>query len=289
MARRRESTAQEPRIFQLEHRTTTRVALGATIAGGAIGIIFAGFQVQGWTVPRLLAIVLLAVLGLVLAGALGMVVYESVRALRMFLEHRSVSAGWISSEPPGLLDYEADNLRAQKALNRFFNKLAKDTTRVGKKTTRGTKSLVRAKDKRGRVKQRRANRTAKHLTRSAVFIERRLTALKKLTKEIERNHQGLIANLPLATEEEVKLVMNWRNNVEGGRTASAEAAVGIDTYRRAVEDFEAMNASRTLRIASDRLGNALRGMVRALKDFETVSAGLVREFDQRLAQGKTNP
>jgi signal recognition particle GTPase len=63
----------------------------------------------------------------------------------------------------------------------------------------------------------------------------------------------------------------------------------LGEYRKTVEDFEAINASRSLRIASGRLGKALAGVERLLKGFEKVEAGVVRELDRRLAKEKGKP
>src|SRR5690349_17043543 len=160
--------------------SSKRVAISAALSSGATGILLAIFQVQGWTVPKPLALALIALMLLITGIAVLVVVIDLGSNVRAFLERRATNALWISSEPPGLLDYEADGLRAQNDLNRMFNTLAKDTGRVGKSIQRGAKRLARAQNKNGRVKQRRANRTAKHIDRSAVFIEKRLATLKNL-------------------------------------------------------------------------------------------------------------
>lgn len=265
-----------------------RVAVAAALASAATGILLAIFQVQGWKTPKLLALGLIGLMLLIIGIAALVVILDLVRNVRAFLERRSTSALWVLSEPPGLLDYEADSLRAQNDLNRMFTKLAKDTAKMGKAMLRGSARLERAKNKSGRVKQRRANRTAKHINRSADFIEKRLAALKKLVKELERNYPGLIASLPLETPMDLEAAKAWRNAIEDGRAASLVTLGQIDEYRQTVEAFEALNPSRSLRIASDRLGKALRGIVNTVRSFERTTAGVVREFDRRIGPAKAS-
>jgi hypothetical protein len=273
--------------YQFEWKTSTkRVGFSAALASGATGILFAIFQVQGWKVPKPLALALIALMLLIIAGAVLFILFDVALNISAFFEHRATSVPWVPSEPPGLLDYEADGLRATDRLNREFEKLAKDTGTVGKKMERASKKAARVQSKSGHAKQRYANRTARGIDRSAVYIEKRLAMLKKLVKEVERNNQGLIAVVPLETEEGYQSGIAFRNSLEGTRTASLESMSSVAQYRESVETFEAQNLSRSLRIASDRLGKALGGVVATLKHYERVAAGLVRDLDQRLAQKK---
>jgi hypothetical protein len=225
----------------------------------------------------------MALMLLIIAGALLLVLLDFARNVRALLEHRATNALWLAAEPPGLLDFEPDGLRATNRLNREFTRLAKDTGRLGRRLSRGGARLARAKNKSGYVKQRKANRTARGINRSAVYIEKRLAMLKKLIKEVERNNSGLIANIELGTDEERKMALALRDSLEGGRAASLESMGSLKEYRSAVEGLEAQNPSRNLRIACNRLGKTLGGVLTTLKGFEKMTGGLVSELDRRLA------
>jgi len=91
-----------------------RIGGRAAFTVASFGLVFAGFQVQGWKMPRLLAVVLIVLL-LVGAGVAALsIVWESVKEAKRWLEHRETSTAWIASESPGLLDYVPDMERASK-------------------------------------------------------------------------------------------------------------------------------------------------------------------------------
>lgn len=269
--------------YRFEWRTSTsRVGYAAALASAATGILFAIVQVQGWTVPKPLALALIALMLLIIAGAVLLILVDLARNIRAFLEHRATSASWISDEPPGFLDYEVDGLRATDEFSSVITKLGEDTETLGKRLQRSTRRMQRAHRKSAKHRQRIANRTAKSITRSSIYIERRLDLLKKLLKEMERNHRGVVANLPVETEDERTSARAAREAIAGACAATAESRKSTEGYRDAVQTLEAQNASRTLRIATGRLKKALSGVATTLKTFEKLSAGLVAEFDKKL-------
>jgi hypothetical protein len=101
--------------YGFEWRTPTkRLAVGVALANGATGIWFAIFQVQEWTMPTPLAIVLLIPVGITIVGSLIYVGVDIARNLRAFREHRATNVPWVVPESPGVLDYEPDGVRAQE-------------------------------------------------------------------------------------------------------------------------------------------------------------------------------
>jgi predicted PurR-regulated permease PerM len=122
-----------------------RIGVAASFASVAIGLLLAAFQVQGWTMPRLLAIVLIVLLSVMVAIAVSAIVYEVVRTVRRFLKHRATTPSWVSTERPGLLDYEADGIRAGERFTKELTKLSRDTEGLGAKLERHTEAFERSK------------------------------------------------------------------------------------------------------------------------------------------------
>jgi hypothetical protein len=263
-----------------------RIGSRAGFGVAAIGLVFAAYQVQGWKMPRLLAAALIASMLAVAGIALLSIVWEVISEVRGWREHRATHASWVSAEPPGKLDYEADGLRAQERFTRELLKQAKETHRLGKKLARYTKRIGRRRFSGPRRRQRQANRSAKSIERGAVFIEKRVELLKALVKDVERNYQGYIsiAVPEVDTEAEFQAAMELRNSLESGRATTAETLRSASEYRESIKELETQNLSRTVRIASGRLEKAQSGIVAVLRSHERATAGIIREFDKKLAE-----
>jgi hypothetical protein len=268
--------------FRWEARTTTRIGLASTLVGGAIGILFAGFQVQGWRVPKLLALVLFAVLGLVIVGAVLAVVYEIVRAVRRFLEHRATTASWVSAEAPGFLDFEPDGMRAMDRFTREMNKLSGDTKDLGEKADSHTKRMERSMQSSGKRKQRLANRAAKDIDRSAVYIEKRAALLSALVHDIFRNFQGFVEMTTPSSEEEFRVAEELRSVVDETRKVTVQSIESTEGYRDSVRVLEKQNPTRNVRIAAKRLAEALSDVVVILGQYEKRSSALASDLDRKL-------
>jgi hypothetical protein len=284
MHSRPERSSLEPETARFSFATPTRIGLWAGLASAGIGLFFALFQVQGWKVPKPLALALIVVLLAVIAGAVSMIAFEIWRAGRRFLEHRATSPSWVASEAPGLLDYEADGLRAIERFSRELNKIAEDTVSLGKRLDRHTRRIVRLQGKSAKRRQRAANRSAKSINKSAIYIEKRVALLRALVKDIDRNYSGLIASQEIETEADFETAVGFRNILDTGRTATTEALASVTEYRVSTQETEALNLSRTVRNASKRLAKALIGMETIFKNYEKSSAGLVRDFDRKLEE-----
>lgn len=219
--------------------TSTRIGLWATLASAGIGIFLALLQVQGWTVPKLLALALAALLLGAVVVAVSMIAVEAWRWIRRFLKQRATSASWVQATAPGLLDFEADGVRAQNRFTKELNKLNDDTESLGKKLERHSRRLERLRAKSAKRKQRAANRSAKSINRSAVYIEKRLELFKAIVKDIERNYRGLITAGTIETEEDFDAVSALRNVLDAGSTTTAGALMSVAGYRVSVEEVEA--------------------------------------------------
>lgn len=288
MAKQRSNT--EPERATLAVGTPGRIGLWATLGSAGIGLFFALFQVQGWTMAKPLAIGLGVLLLGAVAFAVSMIGIEVWRVVRRFFEHRATSPTWVASDPPGLLDYEADALRAQNRFVKELNKLNRDTEALGRKLEKHSRTMPRLQQKSGRRKQRGANRSAKDINVSAVYIEKRVDLLKRVVKEIERNYQGWITHVvEIKSEADHEALGELRSTINSGVTTTAETLVSITEYRLVVENIEAMNLSRSVRKASERLAKALGDIETIFRAHEKASAGLVREVDQKLAAWKPQP
>jgi hypothetical protein len=221
-------------FFKWHPGATTRIALLAALASAATGLFFAGFQVQGWTMPKLVAIPLFALLGAMVVVSVSAIIIEAVRAFRSFLEHRSTTPAWVESTAPGVFDYEPDLERASNRFTRELGKLARDTGRLGRKMDRHAKRMTKSAGKSGRVKQRRADRAARDISRSAVFIEKRLALLVEIAKDIRRNQDGLVETLNPETPEQIDEAKVLLRVLEEGHETTVEAAASTADYAQAV-------------------------------------------------------
>jgi xanthosine utilization system XapX-like protein len=272
-----------------DSRPTIRVGLWAALASAAIGILLALFQVQGWTVPTPLALALITLLLAVIAVSASMVAYEVIRAIRQYMEHRATSPSWVESTKPGVLDYEADGVRAMNRLTRELVKLGKDTRTLGKRLSGHAKRLGRLQNATAQKKQRAANRSAKSMNKSAVYIEKRVDLLRALVKDIDRNYAGFIGLLEINTDEDFEAAKTLRDILARNMAATTESAASVDGYRQTVQGTEAQNATRKVRVAADRLEQALGGVHSVLRNFEKSSAGLIRTFDAKLDEWQRRP
>ena len=266
--------------------TPGRIGLWATLASAGIGLLLALFQVQGWTVPTALALTLIVLLLGLIAVAVAMIAVEISRVARRYLEHRATSPSWVSSDAPGLLDYEADGIRAMKRFTRELDKMGDDTEALGKKLQKHTKRITRLQGKSAKRRQRSANRSAISINKSAVYIEKRVALLKALIKDIERNYRGLILAVEVEREDDLQDAIALRDTLAANRSTTAETLGNIAAYRQTVEENEALNLSRTVRIASGRLAKGLRDIEAIFKNYEKLARNLVRELDSKIEAGR---
>jgi hypothetical protein len=273
-------------VFRWEPGAAKRIGVAASLASVAIGLLLAAFQVQGWTMPRLLAVILIVLLIVMIAIALSVIVYEVVGAVRGFLEHRATSSSWVSSERPGLLDYEADGIRASERFTKELIRLNRDTETLGKKLQRHTKAFERSKGKSAKTRQRRANRSAKDIDRSAVFIEKRSDLLQALVKDIVRNAEGLIAASNFETEADLSAAKEFRETLNQTHQVTTETLGSVVEYRESVTGIERDNLSRTVRIASGRLAGSLDGVVKMMRKHNSGSLKLVHSLDRKIAEAE---
>jgi hypothetical protein len=273
-------------FFTWQPGSVARVGVVTSLGSVAIGLLLAVFQVQGWTMPKILALLLIALLIAMIAASVAVVVYEVVRAIRLFFEHRATSPSWVSSERPGLLDYEADGIRASERFAKELNKLNGDTTRLGKKLRRHTEAFAGGEGTDAKRRQKRADRSAKDINRSAVFIEKRLAFLQALVKDITRNAEGLIAVADFGTPEDLAQGQEFRAVLDGGCRVTSDTLAIIAEYREATRTTQQLNLSRTMRIASGRLVSALDGIVKTMRSHESGTRKLVQVLDRKIAEAE---
>lgn len=260
-----------------------RIGVPASVAGVAIGILFAIFEVQGWKVPTPLAIFFLAVVSAIIIAALGMVVWELVKEALRFREYLVTTPSWVLPDEPGLMDYEPDSLRAIGRFNGELQGLGRDTRRVGQAIGRHTVRLQEAAASgNAKLKQRRANQAAKAMDRSANYISKRAALMKALVKDIYRNMAGLIATAGITTEGDRAAAQTLLANLDANQDIVATSIDQVVEYRGSVQSTEDANLARTLRKASERLGESLEDTVRILRDYRQKSRQLHAQLRRRL-------
>lgn len=275
--------------FEWEPGVAKHIAWYASIASVAIGLVLAAYQVQGWKMPKPLAVTLIVILLVMAAVALLATFFEVGRTILRYREYRATNPAFVSTENPGLLDYEADGIRATKRLTKEYNEFAGQTGKLGKKMERHTK----ATESRGaswgpKKRQRRANRAAKAINKSAMHTEKRLSLLKALVADVLRNAEGLVANIDLSAvdAEDIQGAKDFRDTLTGTHQEGTEALKSVAEYRETVQNTEQMNLSRTMRIASARLGGALDGVVDLLKKHTTESRKIANALDNKIKQAE---
>jgi Na+/phosphate symporter len=230
-------------------------------------------------VPKPLALALATFL------LLAWIALEIFRGLQRFLEHRATNTAWLSAEPPGVLDYVPDSLRAMERFTRLLDKQAEDTQRVGEKMGKHAARLERAAKKSPQAQQRLAKRVARDINKSAVFSEKRLKLLNALVCEIDRNYTAWFAVVAPESPEAAESLRGMRDSLASNRSSTHEAIESVIGYRASVKDIEEQNIARTMNAATKRLGAALDGTVRGFKKHEQNAADAVRVLDNRLGSG----
>lgn len=247
-----------------------------------IGLILALYGVQGWKMPTALAVVLLSILFVLLALSIGMLCVAAFKAIKQFMENRATSAAWISTEVPGLLDYEADSERDSKRFNKELKQLTIDTVRLGKTLTLQSKQMrdlnKSGKAIKGTEKQKRGNRAGKVIDRSALYIEKRIELFKVLINDMDRNYNGLIAATRINTEEDRAVVARFATVLESARKSTSASIISIKSYRDSVRLVEKQNLSRAVRIASNRLGNGLDNIIELFNQLQELHTELTRKI-----------
>jgi hypothetical protein len=264
-------------VFWPKTGSGKRFAVLASFTSVSIGLFLAAFQVQGSHMPHDVALALDSFLGLMIVAAVVAMGWEAFKFVRGYLEHRATSASYVSSEEPGLLDYEADGMRANKRFTRELNKLARQTATLNRRLERHTKRAARLVGKSAKRRQRHANRSARSVSRNAVFVAKRLDLFEALVKDIAttRNTHGLaVSVLNPETREEIDATKTFQATLKGTHEITQGTIKSTEEYRRSVQDIEDQNLSRTMRIASNALGSALDGVIGTLRqhDVEAVKA-----------------
>jgi hypothetical protein len=250
------------------------------------GLILAFFGVQGWDMPTPLAIFIMVVLFLMLFIGLGAVCYAVILGIRKYFEERATSASWVSREEPGLLDYEADGKRAIERFAKEISKLTtntqKLTTKLRRYTTEFNKLNKPGEIIKGIEKQKKANKVAKDIDCNAVYIEKRAKLFDALENDITRNYNGIMVNIVINTEEDKAMVQNFLNTLLSYEQSASGAINSVKKYRDSVRNIERQNFSRTIRIASARLGGGLDSLLRTFQNSSKNSSLIRVKLDKRL-------
>lgn len=254
-----------------------RIGSRAVFGIGSVGLVFAAYQVQGWTMPRLLAVVLIGMLLVAAASAFLSIAWEAINEVRGWRERRETSTAWIAAEPPGLLDYVPDLNRASKMFSRQMDRITRDTARVGKQTSRDARTIKWAVRLGPRTAQLWANRTAKGILRSAVFIEKRSAHLRETVDEHARVSESHLNSLGSPQGDEDRAALETARQAVAGRSATtAEAIESVSGYRDAVLGVSEQNFSRTLRVSNKRLADQLDAVIvvlrRSLRDSQRLES-----------------
>jgi hypothetical protein len=243
----------------------------------AVGLVFAAYQVQGWTMPRLLAAFLIVLLLAVVAVAVLSIAWETIREVMRWRERRETSTAWIAAEPPGQLDLIPDMERATKKFVRQMKRLNRDTGRLGKKIGRYSRLMNWARRFGPRAVLTLANQAAKANSRSAAFIEKRATHLRKTVDELRRTQEGQLTRLSDPETDEDWAALSEAQAVAASRTVTtAETIESVVGYRDAVLGIAHQDLARTLTASSKQLAAQLEAVIvilrRSLKDSERAEA-----------------
>ena len=260
-----------------------RIGISAGLGSFAVGIVLAIFEVQRWTMPAPLAVILIVVMLLLATATFGWILYEVGKAAWRIWRQRTVSATWVSAEEPGLLDFEADLEQGTRRLISELNKLTNDTQKLGKQLPKHQERIQHAAESSDpRKKQKRANQAAKDIGRSAVFISRRRALLDLLVNEIYRNGQGILSTGSLDQKEHVEAGRSLQKTLDDNVDVTKTTVASLSAYRDAAQGLMDRNISRTIRIESNRLMEALAHMLKTLRRYNTNSQQLKNTLTKRM-------
>ena len=260
-----------------------RIGVSAALGSFASGIVLAIYEVQEWDMPAPLAVVLIVLMLLLVVVAVGVILYEVGKALWRIWQQRAVSATWVSTEEPGLLDFEADLERGTERFISEMEKLANDTRRLGRLLPKHQKRIQNAAESSNpRKKQKRANQAAKDIGQSAIFISRRKELLDSLVTEVYRNGKGILLATSLDQKEHVEAGRSLQKTLDESVDITKTTVASLSAYRDATKGLVDRNISRTIRIESNRLMEALDRMLKTLKRYNTNSQQLKNMLAKRI-------
>ncbi len=258
----------------------------ASVVAIASGLILAFFALQEWDMPTPLAIFIVVVLFLMLFIALGVVCCEIILGIRKYFEERATSPSWVSKDEPGLLDYEADGLRATERFTKEILKLATNTEKFTNKLNRYTTEFNNL-NKPGKIikgidKQKKADKVAIDIDRNAIYIKKRAKLFDALVNDIDRNYTGIIMKTVIHTEEDKMVVQNFLGVLVSCEQSTSGAITGVKQYRDSVRSIEKQNLSRTIRIASARLGDGLDNILKTFRNSLQNSSRMREKLDKKM-------
>lgn len=99
---------------------------------------------------------------------------------------------------------------------------------------------------------------------------------------MHRNGGGLIEMIPVGTQEEIQAGRNLLIILNNNVNATKDTLGSVKTYKNAVRDLEGQNLSRTLRIASKKLGDALDVILRTIRKFNSNTLGLKSALEKKI-------
>ena len=134
----------------------------------------------------------------------------------------------------------------------------------------------------GNKKQKKANKVAKDIERNAIYIEKRAKLFHALVNDIARNYNGIIKNTVINTEEDKGVVQKFLDTLALYEQSTSRAINGIKQYRDSVRNVEKQNISRTIRIASARLGDGLGSLLDTFRNSSQNSSLMRVELDKKL-------
>jgi hypothetical protein len=114
--------------------------------------------------------------------------------------------------------------------------------------------------------------------------------LEAIIKDVMRNQTGLVSALDLASDEDdLEAAKEFLEVLDGAHSTTAASMVSLAEYSESVRGLEKQNASRTLRIACRRLANALDGVLKALRRFDSGSGQIRGSLRQKIAAAEKAP
>ena len=247
-------------------------AIGALVA--VAGLILSLYQVQGWKMPTVLAALLWFILFGLASFLIGVLCLAAFKAIKQIAERRAISASWVSSAAPGLLDCEVDGKRAIDRLLKEINRLQVDINRLATRAEMYSKQindLLKVTEKRtikkAKTEQQRANRVGKQIDRSAIYIEKRTGLFEILTKEIVRNYEVMKATLDVTEEKNGRTSKSLIFAFGDFDRAGAAAISSVTLLKQGAEKFRQSNLTKVIREASKRLENSLDSMLSCFTQF----------------------
>lgn len=184
--------------------------------------------------------------------------------------------------PKGFLDFAIDAKKSVKQLNDLWIKLGTETEKIARLTQANTKRLSR----KVMTPERARNitlRASKEMDNYSAFLENLLGRLKQTGAVFAESYIGYFGRITLTDVQQKEALGEVRDTIRTLLKTTKEARISTTDYRDSIRKLRETGASQDLNRASDRLIDALGGILDFVKSLEKTNREIIRTIEQKLS------